>query len=291
MARVVCVHGVAQQRETRETLHEKWAPALCGGVSLAGGHLDASDVLCASYGGLFRPAGRHLGVGDPLIRPQDLDEYEQELLTTWWAEAARTDAAVIAPDARTLSARTPRSVQVALRALSGSRFFAAIGERALLGDLRQVRDYLHRPGIRARARQLVAEAVTPDTRVLVGHSLGSVVAYEVLCAHPEWPVRILVTLGAPLGIPNLIFDRLDPSPRPAAAQGEDTVRGVWPGEAREWSNIADERDVVALVKDIRPAFGPGVNCWLIDNGAHAHDVKPYLTAAETGRAILAGLTR
>ena len=40
------------------------------------------------------------------------------------------------------------SVQGALRALSGSRFFAALGERALLGDLRQVRDYIHEPEIR-----------------------------------------------------------------------------------------------------------------------------------------------
>ena len=50
--------------------------------------------------------------------------------------------------------------------------------------------------------------------MLVGHSLGSVVAYEALCANPEWPVRMLVTLGSPLGIPNLIFDRLEPAPLP-----------------------------------------------------------------------------
>ena len=48
------------------------------------------------------------------------------------------------------------------------------------------------------------------TEVIVAHSLGSVVAYEALCAHPEWPVRNLVTLGSPLGIRNLIFDQLVP---------------------------------------------------------------------------------
>jgi pimeloyl-ACP methyl ester carboxylesterase len=31
--------------------------------------------------------------------------------------------------------------------------------------------------------------VRADTAVLIGHSLGSVVAYEALCAHPEWSVR------------------------------------------------------------------------------------------------------
>ena len=216
MARVVCVHGVGQQRETENTLHQAWAPALCGGVGLAGGRLTEAEVRCAFYGDLFRPPGRHLAGGDPLIRAEDLDQFEQDLLAAWWDEAARTDAAVVAPDARTLAVRTPRGVQSALRALSGSRFFAALGERALLGDLRQVRDYLHKPEVRQEARQRVAAAVGEDTRVLVGHSLGSVVAYEALCANPEWPVRMLVTLGSPLGIPNLIFDRLQPAPLPAA---------------------------------------------------------------------------
>jgi hypothetical protein len=113
-----------------------------------------------------------------------------------------------------------------------------------------------------------------------------VVAYEALCAHPEWPVRALVTLGSPLGIRNLIFDRLVPAP---AARAPDGVEGMWPGGARSWVNVADAGDVVALVKDLRPLFGHGVACYLVHNGSRAHDVRPYLTAAETGAAIAAGL--
>ena len=288
MARVVCVHGVGQQREAAETLHVMWAPALCGGVGLAGGRLAEAEVRCAFYGDLFRPPGRQLAAGDPLIRAEDLDQFERELLGGWWGEAACTDAAVVAPDARTLAGRAPRSVQGALRALSGSRFFAALGERALLGDLRQVRDYFQEPGIRQQARQRVNEAVGEDTRVLVGHSLGSVVAYEAMAANPGWPVRMLVTLGSPLGIPNLILDRLEPEPLPAA-DARPGPRGRWPGKGREWVNVADQGDVVALVKDLRLAFGPGVDCWVVDNGATAHDARPYLTAMETGRAIWKGV--
>jgi hypothetical protein len=288
VARVVCVHGVAQQREAADTLHAAWAPALCGGVGLAGGRLAENEVACAFYGDVFRPPGRQLAVGEPFVRPAELDEFERDLLATWWVEAARTDPAVIAPDARTLAVRTPGGVQAALRALAGSRFFAAIGERALLGDLRQVRLYLNDQEIRRRAVAQVVDAVRPDTRVLVGHSLGSVVAYEALSANPDWPVRVLVTLGSPLGIPNLIFDRLLPAPLPPSNPGPGP-RGRWPGQGRAWTNIADEADVVALVKDLRPAFGAGVDGWVVDNGAHAHNVKPYLTAVQTGRAIRSGL--
>jgi hypothetical protein len=281
----VGVHGVGQQREAAETLLASWAPALCGGVGLAGGWLAQDAVGFAFYGDLFRPPGRHLAAADPLIRVEDLDRFEEDLLAAWWDEAARTDAAVIAPDARTLGTRVPRGAQNALRALSGSWFFTSLSERALLGDLRQVRDYFTNPAIRHQARERVREAVGPETRVLVGHSLGSVVAYEALCANPGWPVRMLVTIGSPLGIPNLIFDRLDPIPTIA----EGAKRGCWPGPGRRWVNIADEGDVVALVKDLRGAFGADVDCWVVDNGATAHDARPYLTAVETGQAVVMGL--
>lgn len=235
------------------------------------------EIHIAFYGDLFRLPGRPLGVGDPWLVPEDMTDVERELLMTWWQGAAASDQGVISPDARTL---TPRSVQAALRALSNSRFFAGIAERGLLLDLRQVSRYLSDPAIRQEAQDRVADAVgkhKDELRVLVGHSLGSVVAYEALCAHPEWPVRALVTLGSPLGIRNLIFDRLQPP------------GGCWPGQVQAWTNVADASDVVALVKNLRPQFGPRVECYLVDNGSHAHAVSPYLTARETGAAIAAAL--
>ena len=99
-------------------------------------------------------------------------------------------------------------------------------------------------------------------------------------------MRGLVTLGAPLGIRNLIFDRLLPAPV-TGESGKPT--GAWPGGVEAWTNVADVGDVVALAKDLRPLFGHRVACYLIDNGSHAHAVQPYLTAAETGTAIAAGL--
>jgi len=285
MPRIVCVHGVAQQRKGPQSLHTEWFPALADGCWLAGTKLDPTDVECVFYGGLFRPPGRALGPGDPIIRLEDLDEVEVALLQAWWTEAARVDGAVVPLDTETLAA-TPRSVQRARRALSGSRFFAGLAERALLSDLRQVRRYFREPEIRQAAQAIVAGALTPDVRVVVGHSLGSVVAYEALCAQTAHSVDMLVTLGSPLGIRNLIFDRLQPQPQP---DGLDGLRGTWPTGVQSWVNIADAGDVVALEKDLRSRFGPGVDGFLVDNGATAHDVQPYLTAPETGQAISQGL--
>ena len=283
MPSVVGVHGIAQQFKGPNVLRTEWLPALRDGLWLAGVNFrQDDDLMCAFYGDLFRQPGTKT-VGIPHYDTNDVtDDWEKELLDAWWREAAAVvEKGVPSPEAETKAIRTPRFVQRALNALSGSRFFAGIAERALIFDLKQVRSYLHDQAIRQAVRERVEQAVDPETRVMVGHSLGSVVAYEVLCAHPEWPVRTLVTLGSPLGIRNLIFDLLEPAPQ--------TGIGAWPGSVQRWINIADGGDVVALVKDLRPSFGVNVENHLIYNGATAHDILPYLTAKETGGAIATGL--
>jgi hypothetical protein len=281
MARIVAVHGIGQQLKGPHTLQETWLPAMRDGLALAGAGVPAAeDLVCGFYGDLFRRSGTK-GVGEPSFRAGDVEEgFERELLAAWWREAAGTEAQVQGPDAKT-KLRTPDSVQRALNALSRSRFFAGLAERALIGFIKQVHRYFAEPQVRAQVVDRVAREIGPDTRVVVGHSLGSVVAYEALCAHPDRPVRMLVTLGSPLGIRHLVFDRLQPAP----ADG----LGAWPGEVASWTNIADDGDVVALVKELRPWFGQRVEDLRVHNGAKAHDISPYLTARETGRAVAAAL--
>lgn len=280
MAKIVGVHGVGHQFKGENTVGAEWLPALKDGLARAGHRLASDgDFACAFYGDLFRPAGK--GAMDPPYDATDVnDEWEQELLEAWWREAARVDPAVRGPDART-KVRVPSIVQRALADLSQSRFFAGLAERALIYDLKQVRRYLREPELRHEARARIQHAIDADTRVIVGHSLGSVAAYEVLCAHPEWPVTVFVTLGSPLGIRNLIFEALDPAPRDGT--------GVWPGGIQHWVNIADAGDVVALVKQLGSSFDKRVADYLIDNGAKAHDATRYLTTKELGDAVAAGL--
>jgi hypothetical protein len=289
MAQVVAVHGVGQQGAGPHQLHQDWYPALRDGLAAAGVS-DSSEVslVCAFYGSLFRPAGQVLATGDPPYRADDVnDPFEVGFLHALWAQAAATDPRVLGPEAEDTMLATPRSIQRALDALSNSRFFAGLAERTLIFDLKQVREYFRDPTLRYAAREQVARVVDNDTRVIVAHSLGSVVAYEALCAHPEWPIRSFVTLGSPLGIRNLIFERLEPPPAPL--DSSPLRNGIWPGSARSWTNIADAGDLVALVKDLRPRFGPRVENFLVDNGATVHSILPYLSAKETGHAIVKGL--
>jgi hypothetical protein len=263
----------------------EWVPALLGGVELAGGAgvLSPDDVRCVFYGDVFRRPGRLLGEDDlGWLSPEDVqDPAEAELLAHWWQAAAMVDSGVVPPGVRTLSVAS--GVQAALAALSGSRFLAGTTELLLVLWLKQVHAYFTRAEIREQVQQRFCEAVGEDTAVVVAHSLGSVVAYEALCAHPEWNIHTLVTVGSPLGIRNIIFDRLHPSPQTV----EGTLRGVWPGPVRTWTNIADRMDFVALEKQLKSMFDDQITDIEITNGVRMHNVWRYLTARETGKAILA----
>lgn len=289
MARVVGVHGIGKQRLGEDTLRKEWQPAILDGLRRAGAGtaMTESDLTMAFYGDLFRPAGRYLDAGDPPYTAADVEPgFEQELLLAWWQAAADSDPTVVPPRQAGTLVATPGAAQAALRALSGYRFFAGLALRAMVFDLKQVHRYLTDPDLRAQARQRVLDAVTEDTRVVIAHSLGSVVAYEALCARPGHRVRALITLGSPLGIPHLILHRLQPAPVDLGGP----VQAVWPGgDHLVWTNLADEGDVVALVKDLRPHFGRRLRSAVVHNGSHAHDATAYLTDKLCGRALADGL--
>ena len=284
MASIVCIHGIGQQLKGEETLASEWRVALRDGMRRAGAREDELPsnemIAVAFYGHLFRGKG-----ADPPGELVDIDEgLEADLLTAWSSEAERdeigsADSNVESPT--TKAGWAPQQVQSLAIALLRRRFFAELTDRLLVGALKQVKWYLTDPAIRQSARERLSCLLGPETRLVVAHSLGSIVAYEVLCSAAVPVAPALVTIGSPLGLPNLIFDRLDPKPV------ED--RGCWPGNTISWTNVADRHDIVASVKKLAPLFGERVQDVLVDNEALAHDIVPYFTAPGTGEAVLGAL--
>jgi hypothetical protein len=279
MSRIVAVHGIGNQFLGEYQIHAHWLPALRDGLTKAGRTLASDeDLVCPFYGDLFRPQGKAI---EPFLESLDVeDEWEKKMLSAWWEEAARVDLGVFPSDGDSKGIGMS-VVQSALDALSNSKFFAGLAESALIFDLKQVKLYLRDPVIRNEARKRVLNAIRPDTRVLIGHSLGSVVGYEALCLATEHQVQTFVTLGSPLGIKNLIFEQLQPPP--------ESGMGQWPANLSHWFNIADEGDVVAVVKKLARCFGDRVKDHHVCNGSAAHDARRYLGSKEAGDAIATGL--
>lgn len=108
--------------------------------------------------------------------------------------------------------------------------------------VRETAVYFDSPARRERAREEVAATIAREgPTTVVAHSLGSVIAYEALWAHPELEVDLLITTGSPLAL-DPIFERLG------------FGRGAKPPGVREWINLSDPEDIVAFPVDLRDRF-------------------------------------
>ncbi|MFI5775857.1 hypothetical protein [Nocardia sp. NPDC051570] len=284
MAVVVGVHGIAQQYRGGYQLEAAWLAALRDGLTAAGyahtaQRLGPPDLRVAFFGDLFRPPGAMAAHGPAVTAADVTPGAERDLLTALYEQAITVQPELAPPEGSMGPGRI--AAQIVVAKLLTSSTFAGVAQKTLIGNVKQAVRFLAEPDIKAKVLDRVSALIDPDTRVLVGHSLGSVVAYEYLCAAPS-SVRTLITLGSPLGVPNLIFDRLTPAP----ADG----KGSWPQGISCWVNIAERNDVVPLRKTLAelfpPADGtPGVVDRLVDNGDEPHAVERYLNAAATGAAI------
>lgn len=285
MALVVGIHGIAQQYRGGPELTRVWFDALRGGLEVAGYRATAdglaeTDVRVAFFGDLFRPRGAKAG-GEPPYTPADVKPGpERDLLESWYEVEVAKDPSLGPPPGAKGAGKV--AAQTMLERLLRSRTFAGMAQRVFIGNLKQVTAFLATPSVKELVLRRVADEVTPDTRVLVGHSLGSVVAYEFLARFAPPQVELLLTAGSPLGIPNLIFDRLTPAPAGGV--------GAWPGLVASWVNVADANDVVALRKQLASLFpapggGTGVLDHVVNNGDKPHEISSYLNAQQSGEAL------
>ncbi|MFI7639810.1 hypothetical protein [Nonomuraea sp. NPDC049400] len=111
----------------------------------------------------------------------------------------------------------------------------------------EVAAYLTDEAKREKCRQVVADVIRKNRpTVVIAHSLGSVVTYETLWAHPDLQIDLLITLGSPLGMRNVVFERLLPAPI--------NGRGERPKGVGRWVNIADKDDIAAIPPNLAVSF-------------------------------------
>ncbi len=136
--------------------------------------------------------------------------------------------------------------------------------------------YLTNSTIKEEIETIVKAAIDDEPTVLVGHSLGSVVSYNILRENPQYRIVKFITLGSPLGV-NAVRSKLKvPLQHPKCI-----LNG--------WINAYDERDVVSL----HPLDGtrfevtpPILNKNNINNHTeNRHGIKGYLNDGEIASVI------
>jgi hypothetical protein len=137
--------------------------------------------------------------------------------------------------------------------------------------------------MRAPVRQALLNGPPPG--VIVAHSLGTIVLYDVLSepAFAGFNVQLLVTAGCPLGIGNVQNRLRDAAGRPNPV----------PGAVKAWVNFGDRFDPVALERTLRDEFTPPKNFATdeeVNNPAkNNHDLTGYLAIEVVRSSIVAAV--
>ena len=270
-APILAVHGIWNLQSdltpaaAADKLAARWTASLADGYRDAGLDRPAPPLAAAYYAHLLDDEAQ----GD-----SDLDylsPQQQAWAEAWMAAAGLPVDQMQGPGTFPLR---PGLDWLAGRWRGGSK---AIG-RQMAAFLTEVYAYMTRPTVREECRQIVADALDRSgARIVVAHSLGSVVAYEALHAFPDREVDLLVTLGSPLGLPGVIFEGLVPGP----AGGQ----GARPPGVRRWVNIADQGDLVALPRRLGDRFPVDHHDETSIAAADFHTLGNYLACGLTAAAI------
>jgi hypothetical protein len=303
MARIVLIHGIGKENESADLLEADWIPALAGGVRNAGyaeladsiwryrGGPGTIETRMAYYGNIFSRSGTEGSAPDVLSAEQAvvaqalaLEWLERAALRSTQAterKAAAARLAFVSPETSRPSQRVAAVARPAILALAHVNWIAQVGapsaERFVASALTQVTRYLTEDATRTAIRRSVLEVLGPDTRAVIAHSLGSVVAYEAVqtLAHP---LPLLVTLGSPLGLDAIVLHRLQPS-------------ASFPSQVSRWVNIADPEDIVAAEPDLTSLFSSGkpapscLECHSTETGSDPHSPRFYLSKTAVGSAL------
>ena len=128
--------------------------------------------------------------------------------------------------------------------------------------------------MRAVLRSAIAQTTGPV--IVVSHSLGTIIAYDVLreAALVGREIPLFVTAGSPLAVQEVQDLIVQPLLVPAGVT--------------EWRNVADARDLVALDSTIRPEYDPASRCsdFLVINTSESHHgIREYLSSVPIRDAV------
>jgi hypothetical protein len=287
--RLLLVHGIAQGGQDPAELEKVWIDTLREGYKNA--NLPFPNTLSVDfpyYGDALdaRVARSKLPLPQQIIpkggeAPSEYEEFLRGSLGEMKEGANITDAEVAAEagpiPAAEKGIQNWRLTQALARVIDKRHphFTSDTIERFL----RDVYLYVANRSVEREINAIVESKLTDEPTVVIGHSLGSVVAYKVLVAQgAKIKLRRYITVGSPLGI-KTISSRL----------------GVlkYPQADLNWYNAYDEGDIVALNPLQDPWFktDPAITNYNRVNNTtdNQHGIIGYLNDPAVARSVAEAL--
>lgn len=281
--KLILIHGRAQQNLDEQKLKQKWIDALADGLKKSGLMLpEKLEIGFPYYGDLLDELTKAVVVdGDVVTRGAEVtDQNEKTFFYELLSEVAEkneiSDADIdknYVGDAKERGPLNWEWIQAILKTLDEH---TSIGDMSLRQFTRDVFLYLTVGGIRRTIDDFVRNEINSSPCVVVGHSLGSIVGYNVLKSLPQISANKYITVGSPLGLKSVRSKLEIPIMMPSSVK-------------KGWYNAYDERDVVALQPlnerhfNVDPAI---VNYGKVRNFTdNRHGIEGYLSDKEVALKI------
>lgn len=286
--RLVLVHGRSQQGFDPAVLKATWLETLRHGATKINRTLpDNLDVAFPFYGDKLDEFARQFEIPlttDIQTKGSSVDDdflnFQAEVAEEMRRQSGVTDAQVQDQFGVNPTEKGPQNwawVQAIIRAIN--RNAGGVSQSFIEKFMRDVYLYTTQSGVRDAIDNIVASDIIESPCVIIGHSLGSVVAYHVLRTDRRaLDVRAFVTVGSPLGI-RAIRDRFRPI--------------GFPSKTKLWYNAFDPRDVVALYPldaanfPINPTVENYAN--VLNATDNRHGIVGYLDDVDVAKHILDAL--
>ena len=240
--KLIFIHGRGQENMNPVELEKEWVDALKAG--LAKHHLNLpedTEIIFPFYGNLLQDLISKLDSQENIegiVARGELDANDEiafyNLLKEITDQSGITSEQINALEDADLIERGwehHRPVLMLLRAIDR---YTGIGAGTIKKNTYDVFCYLTYSAIKRQINKLVEESMPKEPVIVVAHSLGTVIAYNVLYDLPEnYSVKKLITVGSPLGVKWIKAQVRTPLKMPTCVE-------------EGWYNAFDPRDVVAL---------------------------------------------
>jgi hypothetical protein len=285
---LILIHGRDQQGKDTSELKKEWVDTLNDGLSKNSLELPEDvNIVFPFYGDLLDALSKDITnpnsiagvIAKGSIEEKQLSFY-YEILTEMAANASIEDKDIgkllVGPQQRGMG--NWEWVQAVMRTLDSHTPF---GNTALEKRTFDVYAYLTMPEVRRQTDEFILKSIPEGPSVVVGHSLGSVVGYNVLRGLEGQNIKKYITLGSPLGLRSIQNHLSSPLKMPQAVTGG-------------WYNAYDDRDYVALkpLDKINFNISPSiVNSSHVRNQTeNRHGIIGYLNDAAVAKEIYNSLT-
>ncbi|MCP4409471.1 MAG: hypothetical protein GY807_17315 [Gammaproteobacteria bacterium] len=230
---IIGIHGLSN-KPTRAVLEKWWEQAILEGLNKN----TAFDVQSINFVSVH---WADVMYDDPDPRPDAYEPAQSGALRRYkdsWLD-----------DVRAKASEFTGKVADEVKAFFG---IDEVADKILRLKLKDLYEYYHDAKKRTELRGRLRDALMAHTNsriMLVAHSMGSIVAYDVLRLlgkqNPLITVDHFVTIGSPLGMPHVKYK---------ITEENHLVRT--PSIVRKWTNLADRRDPVAIDTHLYDDYEP-----------------------------------